>query len=363
MTVQNIDLRVVAIGPMPPPLHGQSVVMSGMVAELSRVFPRMSLVDTGERNSHRPVQLLTKIGGSFEAALRAARADVVYISVKAGKGMWLTAMVAGAARLAGARVFLHHHGYVYIQERKARMVVLNRAAGVNAHHIVLSRSMMEDLLSAMPEITRVLVLNNSRWIDRSLLTLPLKPEGGELVLGHLSNLSVAKGIVEVVDLAVRLKTAGSQVRLIVGGPAAGKQARAEIERAARELGELFEYRGRLLGGKKRDFFNDITHFVFPSHNEALPLVLYEAMASGVTCLTTRVGSIAEQVEGSTAEVAEGAGSFVAEVLPRLIGASPSGLASENSRRAYLRALNESDEQLNNLIGLFCTASPLPQEET
>ncbi len=57
------------------------------------------------------------------------RMSSCYLAVKADHGMWLTTITAGLARLARAQVFLHHHSYTYIRERKSRMVALVRVAG------------------------------------------------------------------------------------------------------------------------------------------------------------------------------------------------------------------------------------------
>jgi glycosyltransferase involved in cell wall biosynthesis len=278
----------------------------------------------------------------------------VYIAVKAGHGMWLTTVAAGLARLAGARVFLHHHSYAYVRERKSRMVALTRAAGPHAHHIVLSQLMANDLAAVMPEIRRTLVIGNAGLVDRTLLELPLKTGGGDLVLGHLSNLSLEKGIVEVVDLASALHRSGTKVRLIVGGPAVDGEARSHLGRAARELGERFEYRGPLAGEAKHAFFEEITHFLFPSSyvHEAAPLVLYEAMAAGAVCVATRRGSIPEQLESGPGVLAQSADSFVEEALPVLDGASVSTAASHESRQAYLRALSDSERQLATFVTLL-----------
>lgn len=335
-----LDSRLVLAGPMPPPIHGQSVVMSQLVSELSSQFPRMRLVDTASAK------------GSVAAVLSTLSADTVYLAVKAEKGMWLTTIVAGLAKLAGARIFLHHHSYLYVEERKKRMVALARAAGPDAYHITLSHSMREDLQAVMPEISRVLTVNNSRWIDQSLLEIPPRTNGAELVLGHLSNLGPEKGIAEVVELAVTLRQAGTPARLILAGPAINKVSKMQVQRAAHELGEFFEYRGPLAGRSKHAFFADITHFVFPSRNEALPLVLYEAMASGAVCLTTRQGAIPEQLKGSPALLARSADSFVIEISPQLIGMSSSTTASQQSRSAFLRALSESDAQFAHLVKLI-----------
>jgi glycosyltransferase involved in cell wall biosynthesis len=329
------------------------MVTRRMVTELASHFTQMRIEDTSEGEAVRWRRPFVKLRRSAGAWSSIRGSDAVYISVNNRRGMWLTTVTAVLARLAGGRVFLHHHSYAYVRERKFRMVALTRAAGPNAHHIVLSRSMASDLTKVMPEIRRPLIIGNAALVDQALLQLPLKADGGDLVLGHLSNLSRGKGIVEVVDLAVALNRAEIPMRLVVGGPTVGEGSQLHLDRAARELGGRFEYRGPLTGEAKHAFFKEITHFVFPSRlTEAVPLVLYEAMAAGAVCIATNQGSIAEQLEGSPGVLAQSADSFVEEALPRLIGASVSTATSQQSRNAYLRALSESETQLADAVTLF-----------
>lgn len=232
------------------------------------------------------------------------------------------------------------------------MVALARAAGPNAVHIALTQSMADDLRRVTPEISRTVVVGNAALIDKSLLDLPVKADSAELVLGHMSDLTEAKGIGEVVDLAVKLKEAGVHARLILGGPIVSGVTREHLDRAERELGELFEYRGVLAGESKRRFYDDITHFVLPSREEAVPLVLYEAMAAGVVCAATRQGSVAEQLENTPCMLADSAESFVEEVFPTLSRMSVTAAASEKCKRAYIDALAQSQEQLELLVELL-----------
>ncbi|MCX2934725.1 glycosyltransferase family 4 protein [Mycobacterium sp. CVI_P3] len=325
-----------------------------MASELAPHFHGMRIADTSERDAVGWIRPFTKLRRSARAWWWIPRMDAVYISVNTGHGMWLTTVAAGLARLAGVQIFLHHHSYAYLRERKIRMVALTRAAGPQAHHIVLSQSMAGDLTSVMPEIRRPLVIGNAAFIDRALLDLPLKADGDDLVFGHLSNLSRDKGIAEVVDLALALNRSGTQARLLVGGPTVDGASRLHLDRAARELGGLFEYRGQLTGESKHAFFEEITHFMFPSryHHEAVPLVLYEAMAAGVICVATGQGSIAEQLDGSPSVLTASADSFVEEARRALMGASVSTSSSRESRQAYLHALAESEMQLAVMIALL-----------
>lgn len=328
--------------------------MAHIAAGLAPHYARMRILNIGgegKRSGWR--SSLKRLKNSILAWTALGGSDVVYIAVKAGRGMWLTAVTAGLARILGANLILHHHSYIYVQKRLPRMVALTRIAGPSACHIVLSQSMKRDLTAVMPEIRNTIVINNAGLVDRSLSELPLKM-GGDLVLGHLSNLSINKGIVEVVDLAIALHRVGRQVRLVVGGPIAEGSAGGHLDRAGKELGDRFDYRGPLSGDAKRTFFADITHFVFPTRyvHEAVPLVLYEAMAAGAVCLTTDRGSIAEQMSDAPGLVARDADSFVAEAIQVFTNRDVGMGESLSSRMAYQRAFLDSKRQLAELVNII-----------
>lgn len=87
-------------------------------------------------------------------------------------------------------------------------------------------------------------------------------------------------------------------------------------------------------------------------HEAVPLVLYEALAAGVVCVATKEGSIPEQLADSPAVLAGHATSFVDEVLPTLSVARVSLDASRASREAFLDALSISERQLADFMALL-----------
>lgn len=347
-------IRLSIVGPLPPPVHGQSVATVHIVDELALRFPNLCVADTSEGCEPKWRRIMTKLARVVKASWSIRKANVVYISVNSGQGMYLSAAIALLARLQGVQLLLHHHSYACVANRKMRMVALARAAGVTAHHIVLSRTMLRDLHRVVPEIHSAIVVGNAGLVDRSLAELPLKEDSGVLVLGHLSNLSAAKGLPEVVDLAIELQRLRVPFKLIIGGPAVGREAKFQLDRARRHLGEVFDYRGPLSGESKKQFYEDISHFIFPSRyaHEAVPLVLYEAMAAGVVCVATRQGSITEQLEGSGSLLARNADTFVDEILPVIRNAEVSAGGSRLSRDSYRQALLQSEDQIEELVSLI-----------
>lgn len=347
--------RLAVFGPLPPPVHGQTEVTARILEHLRARVPDAVVVDTNATRG-----LGSRLASLWRVVrnLRVVRADVVYVAVKAGRGMSTSAFIAGLAHREGARVVLHHHSYALIDSVNGRSRRLMRAAGPDAVQVVLSESMAQGLRNAYPAAGRVAVVGNAITVDASLADVPLRVDDDEPVLGHLSNLSRDKGIVETVDLAIALRDAGHPMRLLIAGSPWDAVATAQIARAVRELGPLFEHLGPVTGDAKVDFFGRITHFVFPTSyaHEAAPLVLYEAMAAGAVCATTRQGSIPEQVSGAPALLADTAATFVGSLLPVLASSRVTASDSERSRDAFSQALARSRIELESLCALLAGES-------
>jgi glycosyltransferase involved in cell wall biosynthesis len=121
--------------------------------------------------------------------------------------------------------------------------------------------------------------------------------GGDAVprLLCVGRLAPAKCQVLLVQACARLRDAGVPFRLTLVG--AGPD-RDRVERAVAELGlqDRITLTGALNQDAVREQFARADIFVLPSLAEGIPVVLMEAMASGVPCVTTPVNGIPELIE-------------------------------------------------------------------
>ena len=107
---------------------------------------------------------------------------------------------------------------------------------------------------------------------------------GEVVVGHLANLSREKG---TPDLVEALEWSG--VRAVLAGPAMLNFTRAFVPSPkVTVLGPLTE-------SAKRDFYAGIDLFVLPSRSDSFGLVLLEAWANGKPVVAYRAGGPADLV--------------------------------------------------------------------
>jgi glycosyltransferase involved in cell wall biosynthesis len=115
----------------------------------------------------------------------------------------------------------------------------------------------------------------------------VKPD--EVVVGHLANLSVEKGSVDLLRAAESAWQQGRRFTMVLAGPAMPN---------FRRFWKSYPFAGRVrcLGvlseAEKRDFFAGIDLFALPSRSDSFGLVLLEAWANGLANLAYRAGGVA-----------------------------------------------------------------------
>lgn len=116
----------------------------------------------------------------------------------------------------------------------------------------------------------------------------------------LSNLLESKGIMDLLDALRLLQQRGCKfVCDIVGAETAEISIdRLNEEICKRELDKDVKYKGSMYGEDKQQELKEADIFVFPTYysNECFPLVLLEAMAHGVPCVSTGEGAITDIID-------------------------------------------------------------------
>jgi glycosyltransferase involved in cell wall biosynthesis len=123
------------------------------------------------------------------------------------------------------------------------------------------------------------------------------PAEAPAVLLFVGTLSIRKGLVDLLQAAAQVRApAGSWQLVVVGGAAeVGEPEADQIRQVARDLGLAGALAGPRRGEDLRRTFASSSALVLPSHWEGQPMVILEAMASGLPIISTRVGAIADVV--------------------------------------------------------------------
>lgn len=123
----------------------------------------------------------------------------------------------------------------------------------------------------------------------------LGSEDGVFELLCVGRLTPSKGQHRLVDAMARLHERGRQVRLRLVGAGPDRGAlEAQVRHAG--LGEVVVFEGAVNQDRIRALYARADCFCIASFAEGIPVVLMEAMAMGVPCVTTRITGIPELIE-------------------------------------------------------------------
>lgn len=130
---------------------------------------------------------------------------------------------------------------------------------------------------------------------------PARAQGG-VGVAFMGHLSAAKGFYDLVKAAEIVLAAEPGVHFEFAGERLDKERNVsvaasgvwdEVEAVVKRFPGRFRFHGIVEGGEKQSFFRDADIFVLPSHAEAFPVSVLEAIATGLPLVVTRVGALPE----------------------------------------------------------------------
>jgi glycosyltransferase involved in cell wall biosynthesis len=294
--------RVVAILQLPPPVMGLSVVNAAMVERIAGANLLMSVFDIGGGKAggkllkimRRALRVVTAIPYLILCRIKGAR--VLYMSPDKGRGLLINIMLSSLARILGFRIYLHHHNYVYVSNHLSAMNLLLKCSPRNTMHIFLCDKMDSSFQAKYraawnAKQHRSIVVSNAFILGEQPELKSIRADIMPMTIGHLSNLTIEKGLQRFLDLFAACSHFGP-VNALIAGPADDKVA-AIIDEAVRSSDGRLNWLGPIYDTEKETFYNSIDVFVMPTAyiNEAQPLVLIEALAHGVPVMATDIGCI------------------------------------------------------------------------
>jgi glycosyltransferase involved in cell wall biosynthesis len=230
--------RLIAIGPLPPPVHGVTVSTSLVLA--NTILHKRFCVTHVDTSDHRD---------------------------GANVGTWdLTNMLVGVRNVVSLIWALRgERGTVYLP--------ISQSTGAFLRDSLFIRG--------TPDNTSAL-----RRDDSSVL--------------FLSNLRRRKGVVEAVSAACITSKQVPDARFVFVGGWEDRQLEVELRAMARPLANRITFLTTVSGGAKDDLLARSAVLLFPPREpEGHPRVILEAMAAGLPIVATDRGAIAETIENGT----------------------------------------------------------------
>lgn len=295
--------RVLFIVPLPPPVHGSSV-MCQYIKESKLInnefdcdYVNLSTSrTTNEVHAFKWVKIWRFIG-SYTRTLRFLlrhNYDLCFVALAFHKSLLKDAPFVFLCKLFRRKVVIHLHGKGASEDAKNGFYRwLLRNTFMNTKVIMLSWLLYPDVEQFVKREDVSICPNGIPVVN-----LEYKERNNPIPrLLFLSNLIVSKGVIVLLDALKILKDKGySFVCDFVGGETKeidGNRFAEEVNK--RGLNQLVIYHGKKYGHEKEQLFSQTDVFVFPTNEDCFPLVLLEAMSYHLPIVTTNEGAIPDEV--------------------------------------------------------------------
>ncbi|MBP5689549.1 MAG: glycosyltransferase family 4 protein [Bacteroidales bacterium] len=309
---------------MPPPLHGAGIVGQAIhdSALVNGAF-ECRWINISTSSSIKDVQKWSpgkffsflKIYRRFKRTVKSFSPDWAYLTPSPSRaGCMKNNLMVRFLNRKDVKVVMHLHNTGYSARPDKSLHELFDGTRV----ILLSERLYPDIGHV---VSREQVSICPNGID-----VPLIPRhdraGAEPHVLFLSNLLRSKGVEDFLDVASALKSRGLRFKCTMVGAESADYSRKSLEAeiASHSLGDIVSYSGMLVGAEKDRVLSESDILLYPSHDDAFPLVILEAMAASLPVVATNVGGIADEVtDGVTGFVCKaGDVKSLAEAVGRLV---------------------------------------------
>ena len=351
---------IILLADLPPPIHGMCKVNEALIDTLS--FKKnidIIIINTAPSFAHGffntyawlPIKVIYTFYLYFKLAYilttKGNRCSFVYRSINGGFGQLFDIIYLLVCRIFNCKIIIHHHSFNYFNKLSKLFYCINKVANIDAVHIVLGSSMARKLndLYEVPK-RQIKILSNIAFFKKGDSVSVHRRD--KLVIGHLANLCLDKGIDIFINTCRELIRNGIDFEGIIAGPFADEQARFLVNQTVLEF-EQVKYLGPLYGSDKDDFFKNLDVFVFPSRNEAEPLVLYEAAQFGVLNIGSKCGCMGDVIAALGGLcVSQDDDNHIA-IANHIIEAQHSGRLSSKNRELRVNKFNNAKGDANNSL--------------
>lgn len=297
-------------------MHGMAAVNAAVRDAVRSAGAQPTVINVAASSLDRsPVARLGRLPRVLRGLARLALSPrrcraTLYMSVSGGWGQVYELLFVALARWRGMPVYLHHHSFAYLDQRSRLTGWLLRLAGATCVHVVLSPG-MASRLRAQYQVKHAVAVSNTVFF---LKPVAIADTGGAprrrlLRLGLLSNLAEEKGVFLFLDLMAAVRDAELPLRGTLAGPFQDNETERQVRARLADLPGV-EYVGPKYGAEKGACFASIDAFVFPTINDAEPLVLHEAMQRGIPVIAYGRGAILEVVGAESGLVVDPVAPFV-----------------------------------------------------
>ncbi|UCG33056.1 MAG: glycosyltransferase family 4 protein [Phycisphaerales bacterium] len=296
--------RVLMIGPTPPAVGGMVSVMQTLVTSPLRHTVHLSVLSANPSWFRKwgPVgSLLRHSSLLFTLLWRVlrTRADIVHIHASSFFTFYRHLLDLAFLRLLRRRVLLHLHGG-YFDDFYRRATgpgrLLIRAGLRKAHAVVVLSEPWRHWIGTVVPTANVHVIPNAVHMPEldPPRTYAPRPTCRFLYLGTLSE---HKGLFDLLTATAKLRDDELPFEVILAGPwgSPGDGSRFTDALCRHGLNDVVRHAGIADGDERVRLLRQADVFILPSHREAMPVAILEAMSFALPVIATDVGAVVEAV--------------------------------------------------------------------
>lgn len=298
--------KILFITPLPPPVHGSSMVSKQIKDSLvirgafDCDFVNLSTSrKMDEIQKFSVTKILRLIGIYFNVLFKLIvhRYDLCYCAIACfGSPFLKDAPVVLLCKLFGRKVLIHQHNKgMHLYKDKLVFRSLYPLVYKNTKVMLLSWRLYDDISSVVSKEQVCICPNGVAPIENIIPSEKNEGNGQAIRFLYLSNLIPSKGCNALLDALQILKQRGILFTCdFIGGDCPEQSANTFVSLIQeKKLDDCTFYQGRKYGKDKDAFYRKADVFVFPTFYEAecFPLVLLEAMQYGLPCISTTEAAI------------------------------------------------------------------------
>ena len=301
--------RLLIVGQLPPPVHGSNVMAELLWQSLKSLGYQVEMVQKTfsrdmrevERFSFRKLLRIFTISARLVQALQSFKPGVcIYFNTVKFRALVTDALYLFSLRLFQVPYLLYSHGKglrtLGDSANPLKRFVVRGAIAQSAGALVLGDRLKADFRPYLDE-DKMFVLPNALPDQAGSRLAPREGRNPRVQVLFLSNLIETKGPMEFLLMAKEVAARASEVSFVLAGPPVEevfyRKLLAFIERE--NLTDRVEVPGGLFGEAKSEFLRKSDIFVYPTHRDASPLVIIEAMQWGLPVVSSTEGAIPEVV--------------------------------------------------------------------
>lgn len=321
--------RILYIVPLPPPVHGHSVmckyvldnklINDEFIVDAINLHTSRSMAEMDKKPLLKICRMLRALFRTFILLIR-NKYEFVYIALTChGGGLLKDMSFIYLCKLFHCKIVFHQHnqGVRHDMDRAPYKWIYPSLYG-NVKVILLSWNLYDDISRYVKKEDVYICPNGIPTIEDSIVQV--KNEVPHIFF--LSNLLVEKGVYVLMDALAILKKKGLPFVCDFVGCETAEINKYQFDEYSASVGieDRVIYHGPKFGNDKELYWNMADIFVLPTLNECYPLVLIEAMQHSLPCIASDEGAISDIINNNETGLvfAKGDAKQLADCLEKIL---------------------------------------------